>query len=777
MQPRPDKIRTRGRTTKTRLQLLRECKHLRHERQQRTQSNNTVEDADETDNFSPAISGHASTTSIPLNSTGDWAWLDLGLGGTSSGPSTNAANTNTRYSEQAPTTAGFNQSISPPDENDIGIGVALPFLESYSLEPHLDVWSTDLDPSQYPPSINDMALLDADLSNMTEIGPPQLDATPEAPFLSAQRPDSPTIEVKIAVSQGGSNALQTSPGDSNPKVNANSRDDIDWRAPGAHTLGRKFSRTSMLSVSSLRKRLSLKYSDSYLEEIQSLMQNLTIAGSSAISTKNRISKALSTTTSQLEAMQPLAVVDQMPSLDGSKKVLPRTRNTHPVLLPGSFPTFCWADINNNKLRPCRHGIEGSLRGPNCRPTSRETYRSMRSDVFSHILTRSLSSFVINEVDTFGNSGVHIAAACKHPSSLLVLKEERGWFQEPNNAGQTFLHLVQEPSPSNHKDLCRLLRWLSEIKFDFTARDHHGQTPLHLLTRPWLHGESVSKILEVLFASKIMIPACRDNLGYTIKEQIEQPSIGVDTVQVRRFFTVTTKSAPLENYGLPNFGKSTAIETVHDLVVYAQHAELLRDIRHSMNNPRHEDAGGRNGLHCLAEVCLDLPLPDDAVSSEAEETAGIPQTQRERYLQDLLKSSVDVNNHDKQGYTPLMAFIIHTRAGEDDILTTRLLQLLIDAKAGINTRDRRGETPLHLAVKLGRRAATKFLLGNGANVHARDGDGLGVIALGEAASKKAKHDEILYGQIMLCISLVVNAGGVSNPTILQEWGSPQWKIFD
>jgi hypothetical protein len=53
----------------------------------------------------------------------------------------------------------------------------------------------------------------------------------------------------------------------------------------------------------------------------------------------------------------------------------------------------------------------------------------------------------------------------------------------------------------------------------------------------------------------------------------------------------------------------------------------------------------------------------------------------------------------------------------------------------------------------------------------------VIALGEAASKKARHDELLYGQIMLCISLVVTAGGVSNPTILQEWGSPQWKIFD
>jgi ankyrin repeat protein len=401
---------------------------------------------------------------------------------------------------------------------------------------------------------------------------------------------------------------------------------------------------------------------------------------------------------------------------------------------------------------------------------------MRSDVFSHILAHSLSSFVINEVDTFGNSGVHIAAACKHPSNLLALKEERPWSREPNNAGQTFLHVIQDPSPSNHKDICTLLEWLSEVKFDFTVRDHHGQTALHLLTRPWLHGESVSKVLEVLFDSKIMIPTYRDNLGYTIKEQIEQTGYELDFAQAR-LLAKTTKSTPLEEYSLPNFGKNTAIETVEDLVVYAHHAELLRDIRHSINNPLHEDASGCNGLHCLAEVCLDLPLPEDSVSLEAEPTPGIPQTQRERYLEGLLKSGVDANNHDKQGYTPLMAFVIHHRAGEDDALTTRLLQRLFDANAGINIRDRQGETPLHLAVKLGRRAATKFLLSHGANVHARDGDGLGVIALGERASKEAKHDEILYGQIMLCVSLVVTAGGLSNPTILQEWGSPQWKIFD
>jgi hypothetical protein len=287
---------------------------------------------------------------------------------------------------------------------------------------------------------------------------------------------------------------------------------------------------------------------------------------------------------------------------------------------------------------------------------------------------------------------------------------------------------------------------------------------------------MSEVLAVLCNSKVGVPVSRDNLGYTVKEQIEQTGYEVDLAQAR--LLNKNKSTNFENCSIPNFCKNTVVETVDDLVVYAHYAELFRDIRPSINDPFHEDASGRSGLYCLAEICLDLPLPEDPVSSEAEPTPDTTQTQRKRYLQGLLKSGTDTNNHDKQGYIPLMAFIIHTRAGEDDALITRLLQSLFDAKASVNTRGRRGETPLHMPVKLGRRAATKFLLGNGANIHARDGDGLGVIALGEKASKKAQHDEILlYGQILLCISLVVTAGGVSNPTILQEWGFPQWRIFD
>jgi hypothetical protein len=39
------------------------------------------------------------------------------------------------------------------------------------------------------------------------------------------------------------------------------------------------------------------------------------------------------------------------------------------------------------------------------------------------------------------------------------------------------------------------------------------------------------------------------------------------------------------------------------------------------------------------------------------------------------------------------------------------------------------------------------------------------------SKMATKDEGLYARIMLCVSLVIDAGAVSAPTTLQEWTLP------
>jgi ankyrin repeat protein len=198
-----------------------------------------------------------------------------------------------------------------------------------------------------------------------------------------------------------------------------------------------------------------------------------------------------------------------------------------------------------------------------------------------------------------------------------------------------------------------------------------------------------------------------------------------------------------------------------------HADLLRTILKAGDMPWLEDFRGRNGLHCLAEVDFELPIPTNS-SSQGNSLEEKEEGTRQRYLDSLLDAGVNPNNYDTEGNTPLMAFITHHRAGENDDTATQLLSKLLSSGADIHRRNRRGETALHLAVKLGRRAATKFLLSHGANVHVRNKKGLGIVRLGWAASEKSSHDETLYAQIMLCISLTASAGAKPSPTILQEW---------
>lgn len=658
-------------------------------------------------------------------------------------------------------TAYGSQQISPPfDETINNLTFPSSFLPNSRRVPtKLENQSWGID-SIYPPSITDLPSLYVDPSFVETTGSPsQLDKTPSYPIPRLIRSESPLVDVEVARSQTDSNVGQNASHffariEYDPN-NARSGD-----APSFLESGLKSSGNSILTISSLRKRLSLKYSDSYVGDIVSLMHNLTVAGSSAISTNKTVRKArkvLSTFTSNFNAGTTLSPVEEVPQEETD---FPSShKNLHPVTLPGIFPTCCLASNERSQICPCRHGKKSFFSTEDYQRSCLKNPRAVRSDLLVHCMDIRLAKFVMDEIDIFGNSGLHIAASCMLPWKLVELNEE--WFPERqgNNANQTFLHLIQEPCPENHMGIATLLVSLREVGFDFNQRDHHGQTALHLLTRPWINKEVLGKFLEII--SDWELPPYRDNLGYTIKEQLEQA--GLCTNSMRNAATNGEESKYAAESCLPNYETDTAIETIEDLRMYTQHAELIRDVRKSLEDPFYEDALGRNGLHSLAEASLSLALP-------AKFGAGTPQIQRERYLDGLLDSGVDVNNHDRKGFTPLMAFIIHTRADEGDAHITQLLHFLLDAGAHIDTRNRQGETALQIAVKLGRRAATKFLLRNGANVHARENEGLGIIAIAEAASKKAKRDAELYAQIMLCMSLVVNAGGVSAPTILQEWAS-------
>lgn len=472
----------------------------------------------------------------------------------------------------------------------------------------------------------------------------------------------------------------------------------------------------------------------------------------------------------------------------------------PIILPGVFPEYCWQHITRNTLRHC-----GTAYGAqNCNSGRKSTHQCLPADVLNNIAQRNVRSTDIDETDTFGNSTLHILAATMAPSSYLMHLIKLGAnINHLNKAGQTFLHLVKHELLDQCEDFCSLLELLSDKGFNFSQLDHLGQSPLHLLVRPWIRSETLHRIITKINSLPLrgQISTARDCLGYTVVEELnlqETSAVWADVDQAILSLVCETgkpiarfedlQSATDKVYGnasLPNddqfdrnYENHPLINTVDDLVQYEQHVDYWRTIIAAKNYPWLEDSDGRNGLHCLAEASLvssNSPLPDrlQAQYKSLMKAAHVDgRSERECLVDFLLSAGVDPNNYDKAGNTPLMAFILHRRPAESEETSAHLLRSLLKAGSDINRRNRQGETALHLGVKFGYRAATQALLAAGANIHARTRSGLGILELGQKYARESKQNEELFAQIMLCLTLSASFGAVSKPTILDEWGSPR-----
>lgn len=164
-------------------------------------------------------------------------------------------------------------------------------------------------------------------------------------------------------------------------------------------------------------------------------------------------------------------------------------------------------------------------------------------------------------------------------------------------------------------------------------------------------------------------------------------------------------------------------------------------------PSIQDSQGRNGLQCLAEVLLNLDILSlgrtDERSQKRKRGQSDPKTSSRRLtfryelIQAMASVGVDLNNYDIHGNTVLMAFVVHLPDGDDDKTLMEIFKLLIKSGAIIHRRTREGESALHVAVRLGRKVATREILIQGANVHSRTAEGKGVLALGKSHYLKAR----------------------------------------
>jgi hypothetical protein len=376
LQKRPDKIRSRN---KARLGVLRECKKMRTLSIQPGQQKNKVNDIAETDGTEPPITESYLETPFDVlaNSTGDWSWLDLGLN-----------ETDTLTSEYVPQSAdnsaaclgiSSDNSLLPVEATDGGLAISL---RNYDF---LEVQADDMSSSLGFPFSSPLAeppLFDFEFHPLTLASTVSHSRSGSKVQSYANQDQSFDTPANVTYCDVGNGQLPEPPRvcNSNDWMTTESKNHDLKYADSILSPDIKSSASSLISINSLRKRLSLKYSDSYLGDILSLMQNLTIAGSSAISTKGgkgRFSKAMSGTfMSRCETAASLPDIVEMPGLDEEvEKSTKQLKREPSVVLPGVFPACCWGQINSNKLRQCSHGIDGRVLGPECRPPGRQLYRS------------------------------------------------------------------------------------------------------------------------------------------------------------------------------------------------------------------------------------------------------------------------------------------------------------------------------------------------------------------------------------------------------------------
>ncbi|CAD6503348.1 BgTH12-03014 [Blumeria graminis f. sp. triticale] len=568
--------------------------------------------------------------------------------------------------------------------------------------------------------------------------------------------------------------------------------------------------STYLSTSSLKKRLP-QYSTRYLKGITRLIKSHSISESSDASTtrpKNNYS-VTSTNNSQ-----------STPTLCPSGLATPPQQGVE-LVLSGSFllidrhiqrQGLCIRGFKTHDAKTCLcHTLDG---------LKSKVWVSNVGLVDNRVRDPpiSLQNLNLGFRDHFGNTALHMLAA-RGASFDVILNALKSGVDgnATNTSGQTFLHVLRQQvlrmCAEDSDTLMWLLQKLNPYNIKVHVFDVFGRSFFHLLAKQADRLEQNS--LLTLQMLNIVLPPTRDAFGYVPKNlqsnlaqqkdphcQMRSSSRGHSwsptyntTTEPREFRrpnsiihhlptpellppTITIDNSP-EPPTKDSHGDSCLVPQDDNELLVLRHARLLEIARGAFITPDIEDQEGHNGLQCLAEASLTLSIDNSQLlvkGSTNKRKADQPEPERVssrldlRYelVEKLISTGVSLNNYDCSGNTVLMSFVQCLRDGEDDKTLAKLFRYLVERGANIHWRNSHGETALHIAVKLGRKVATRVLLESGSNLHARNADGLGVLGVGEKYYLKARNNPTLYASIMACMAQCIQYGAIATPTLVQEW---------
>ena len=350
------------------------------------------------------------------------------------------------------------------------------------------------------------------------------------------------------------------------------------------------------------------------------------------------------------------------------------------------------------------------------------------------------------VDRFGNTSVHMAAICGASLPHLLCLMEHVDVNALNNAGQTFMHVL-DPRWMSPEDMIELRDQLVREGFIFHHRDVAGQTFLDTLK----HRD----IEQSDFARCWLRPIIRkDKIFHGLSVEITSDQL-LDGRLVRKIFNEIgghEEQWKMLGWESNSYQHLHCSSNINELLEPSYNPMLLK-------TKDCQDRLGRGLLHIAAD---DIAGPAIPTKAQQQRSNAI----RLNLVKHLLTIGVDVNHHDDKGVTPLMA---HVRCVT---YQHAIVDELLQHGAEPNARDKSGNTALHTAIKLGNIDATKTLIGRGANVHARDWKCEGLLTMAKRAQRGAKDDVGLYAKITACMALIIDAGAVAFPDLFHEWDTPQ-----
>jgi hypothetical protein len=319
-------------------------------------------------------------------------------------------------------------------------------------------------------------------------------------------------------------------------------------------------------------------------------------------------------------------------------------------------------------------------------------------------------------------------------------------------------------------LLSLLGWLG---FDLTHRAHNGQTVLHSLFQREFSINVLCEILPAFQTARNDINAW-DNQGYSAADTLyanwtslhgkgQRSSDDLaDLKQILIYFGATWRPRRGTN---ANMVEDDEGEEDHDNQTYRSAKPVFTNDRETLDTttqPTHKTLPraqfGQNPLHHLAHIIRLDPSPPDSTQ---------PEWARLSHVDETISLGADPNGFDQCGETPLHTFLARPRSNEDKPTNAQIVRLLAIRGADIHMRSRDGETPLHLACKNGLPGCVHALLALGANVHARNRCGRGVVAEARVSLASERH-AMMVERIRRCIEMVKRSGGVEYPTESHEY---------